>query len=234
MQRTGEIREKLESVFEPKQAAVLSEVIAEEYNSFVKTGDFNELKSIVKDISITLADLASAQKRTEKTVESLVIAQERTEIALKELVSEHKELVREHRETRKQVGGLSGSVGYGLEDKAYIALPGLLKRDFGIIVEGRLKRDHITDNKGKKIEVNIFGEAVLNGSKLTIVGEGKSQLSKNNIDEFISKKLKRLEGRFKEIFPVIVTYMTSEPEAAGYAKDKGITLYYSYDFSYNL
>jgi len=63
-----------------------------------------------------------------------------------------------------------------------------------------------------------------------IVGEGKSQLSKKGVDEFISKKLKRLEGVYEEIFPLLITYMISEPEVEDYAREKGIAIYYSYDF----
>ncbi|MEW6620127.1 MAG: hypothetical protein AB1422_12470 [bacterium] len=50
------------------------------------------------------------------------------------------------------------------------------------------------------------------------------------VDEFIKKKLKRLKGVGKEIFPILVTHMISEPDAEEYVKEKGITLYYSYDF----
>lgn len=74
----------------------------------------------------------------------------------------------------------------------------------------KLKRQFIKDNKGREIEINMIGEAARNGEKATIVGESKSQLSKNNVDEFIRKKLKRLEGVFPKIFPVLVTYMIKE------------------------
>ena len=49
-------------------------------------------------------------------------------------------------------------------------------------------------------------------------------------NEFIRKKVRRLEGRFKEIFPVLVTYMITESDVEEYVKNKGIALYYSYDF----
>jgi len=122
------------------------------------------------------------------------------------------------------------TVGYRLEDEAYKSLPELLRRDMGLVVEGRLKRQFVTDRMGMKIEVNIIGEAKKNGRKVMIVGEGKSQLSKKGVDEFISKKLKRLEGVYEEIFPLLITYMISEPEVEDYAREKGIAIYYSYDF----
>ena len=67
------MRRKLEEVFDRRQARVLSEVITDAYSDLVKTGDFNELKEIVKEIAI-------AQKRTELRVEELAEAQKRTEL----------------------------------------------------------------------------------------------------------------------------------------------------------
>jgi hypothetical protein len=50
------------------------------------------------------------------------------------------------------------------------------------------------------------------------------------VDDFIRKKLRRLEGVFPEVFPVLVTYMVTEPDVEDYVREKGIALYYSYDF----
>jgi len=168
-------------------------------------------------------ELAEAQKRTEQRVEELAEAQKRTEEELKRLA---KGLA----ETREHLGGLSDTVGYTLENEAFKALPRLLKRDYGLTIKGRLKRGYLRDTKGRSIEVNIIGEATKNGKKITILGEGKVRLSKKAINEFIEKRLKVFEGVFKDIFPVLVTHMISEPDTEEYAKHKGIALYYSYDF----
>jgi len=178
----------------------------------------------------TVADLIEAQRasearltRLEETVAELAEAQRRTEESLQKLIEEH-------RETRRQLGGLAMTVGYGLEDRAYQALPRLLARDFGIEVRERLHRRYVKDRKGEYIEVNIVGEAVRDGERIVIVGEGKSQLSRNDVDNFIRKKLNRLEGVFERIFPLLVTYMISSPDVEDYAREQGIVLYYSYDF----
>jgi hypothetical protein len=49
----------------------------------------------------------------------------------------------------------------------------------------------------------------------------------------LSKKLRRLEGAFAgELFPIIVTYMISQPDVAEFALTQGIKrVYYSYEFS---
>ncbi|MDI6793828.1 MAG: chordopoxvirus fusion protein, partial [bacterium] len=172
---------------------------------------------------VRMGELAEAQKHTEARLDELAKAQRRTEEALCELTEEH-------RKTREQLGGLSATVGYGLEDKAYIALPGLLQKDFGISVTGKINRKHVEDRVGGFIEVNIIGEATRNGKKIMIVGESKSQLSQKAVDTFIRKKLKRLEGVYEEMLPVLVTYMTTAHDVEEYAKKKGIALYYSYDF----
>ena len=238
------IHNKLLTAFPPEQAEVLAQVIHEAYTDLVKTSDFNELKEIVRDLGIKMGELAEAQRRTEQRVEELAEAQKETQKeigrldrALQELAEAQRrteealqKLTSEHAETRRQLGGLTVTVGYRLEDEAFKALPLLLKRDYGLIVKDRLRRKFVKDNQGIDIEVNIIGEAERNGEVLTIIGESKSQLSKRDIDNFIRKKLKRLEGVFNKIFPVLVTYMVTEPDVEDYTKEKGIALYYSYDF----
>ncbi|MBE3587710.1 MAG: chordopoxvirus fusion protein [Thermoanaerobacteraceae bacterium] len=238
------IQRKLAGVFLPEQATVLAEVIHEAYTDLVKTGDFNELKEIVRDLSVKMGELAEAQKETQKEVgrldralQELAEAQKRTEQRVEELAEAQKrteeelrKLIGEHNETRKQLGGLSTTVGYRLEDEAFKALPGLLKKDFGLSVRGRLLRKYVKDNRGRHVEVNIIGEGEKNGEVYTIVGESKSQLSKGDVDDFIRRRLNRLEGVFPKIFPVLVTYMISQPDAEDYAREKGIAVYYSYDF----
>ncbi len=63
---------------------------------------------------------------------------------------------------------LTSMMEYRLEDKAFKALPVLLKRDYEIDVKERLVRKFVTDNKGKSIEVNIIGKATRGGKELTI------------------------------------------------------------------
>ena len=211
------VRRRLSGVFEQKQAQILTEVIFDSYQELVKANDFNELKGIVKELAV-------AQKRTEGRLEELAAAQERTEEALATLTTEHKE-------TRRQLGGLAMTVGYTLENRAYRAIPALLKRDYGIIVEDRLIRRYVKDAQGKEVEVNIIGQGrSKDGQTLTIIGESKSQLSQNNIDRFLRRRVERLQGAFGNIFPVLVTHMISSATVADYAKEKNVALYYSYDF----
>lgn len=153
----------------------------------VTRDDFRELRDAIRE-------LAEAQQRTETRVEALAEAQQHTYQALRTLTEEH-------RKTRRQVGGLSATVGYRLEDEAFMGLPPLLERDFGLTLDSPLKRRFVQDKDGKQVEVN----------------------------EFVKKKLFRFSGVFEAILPVLVTYMISEPDAEEYARQKGIALYYSYE-----
>jgi hypothetical protein len=139
-------------------------------------------------------------------------------------------LAKEDPEFRRQLCGLSMTGVYTLGNEAFKALPALLQRDFGIVVQERLKRRYVPDNQGGVIEVNIIGEATKEGREVTILGEAKSRLSKNDVDHFIRRKIERLEGVFREAFPVLVTHMTTAPDVEEYVRAKRIALYYSYDF----
>ena len=177
-----------------------------------------------------LEQLAAAQERTESQLEQLAAAQRRTEYEIRSLAATVEKIAEDAEETRKQLGGLSMTVGYRLEDLAYRGLPALLERDFGIRIDGRLTRGYMADATGKALEVNIIGTAQRNGDQLTILGESKAQLSKNDVDRFVRRRLVPLRERFAEILPILVTYMISEPDVEEYAKKQGIALYYSYDF----
>ena len=210
---------KLEEI-EPRLRGVLFAILEEierQREETVTKKEFNELKEIVRE-------LAQAQKRTEQRVEELAQAQKRTE-------QELQKLIKEHAKTREQVGGLSSTVGYILENEAMKALPTLLAQEFGLKIEGRFVRKFVKDKKGRPIEVNIIGEAIKNGKKIVIIGEAKAQLSKNKVLEFLRKRMKPLQEVFGEIFPILITHMITQPDVEEYAHKHGIKrVYYSYEF----
>ena len=224
MQSNQAIKTELEKVFRPKQASVLARVIADAYSELVKTDDFNELKGIVKELAEAQKELAEAQKRTEIKVGELAEAQKRTEEEIKKLTKTVKNV-------QKNLGGLSHTVGYHLEDRAYKTLPLLLKRDLGIEVEGRLIRRFFVYGRGKKDEVNIYGRGIKEGKEVIIIGESKSQLSKDDIDDFldiVDRVTDYTKSADKENVLIAVSYSV-EPEIEEYAKKKDIKVYWSYE-----
>jgi hypothetical protein len=235
MSMTVALYKKLDEV-EPQLRGVLFAILEEierQREETVTKSEFSELREIV-------GELALAQKQTQKELKELAEAQKqseirlsRLEVALTRLTDTVQDLVKEHSKTRAQLNGLSTTGGFVLENEAYKFLPALLKQEFGLEVQGKLMRKFVTDKKGEQIEVNIIGEAVRNGDNFVIIGESKSQLSKNKITEFFNKKLKRLEGVFAgELFPILITHMISQPDTADFALQQGVKrVYYSYEFS---
>lgn len=86
---TLKIFEELQKTLEPSAARAIANtftLIYEDLQNTVTKTEFNELKGVVRE-------LAEAQKRTEKELHALV---------------------KEHKETRRQLGGLTMVVGYTL------------------------------------------------------------------------------------------------------------------------
>ncbi len=194
-------------------------------------GRMDQLVGRMDQLTERMDQLTERMDQLTERMDQLAAAQQRTEQTVRELVIRMDQLVEEHRDTRRQLGGLSMSFGYHLENIAYRALPQLLADDYGLIVEGRLKRGYVTDDRGRSVEINILGTARQDERTVTIIGESKSQLSHNDIDDFFQRRVQHLKGTFPNIFPILVTHMTSGPDVESYARQQGVALYFSYDFA---
>ena len=243
-----ELFKKLEKL-DPSIRNVLYEILQELQQNVTKD-EFNDLKEIVKELSNNVKELSEAQKKTEQRLNELAEAQKKTEQRLNELAEaqkkteqrlnelaeaqketekELKKLIGEHRKTREHLGGLSHSVGYILEDRAYKGLPPLLERDFRIKIIEPLKRQFIEITENNYEEINIIGRGKVDTREVLIIGEAKTQLKKRDVDNFLRKmdKLKYLLPEEKIV--IFVTYQTS-PKVEKYLKNKGLKIYYSYEF----
>ena len=215
-----ELKEDISDSAARKIAFVIGSLHEEFKHLAVTREEFMELKDAVKELILAHKSAEQRLTKLEQTVAELAEAQKRTEEELRTLIGEHKK-------TREQLGGLSHTVGYILEDRAYKGLPELLKRDFGVQTIS-LKRDFIEIAPKKYEEINIFGEAQKNGKRVWIIGDCKTQLKKKDIDEFlefVQKIDKFIKG---EKILLSVTYQTSPPVRA-YAQEKGVKIYFSYE-----
>ncbi|MBU0511094.1 MAG: hypothetical protein KKD28_01830 [Chloroflexi bacterium] len=223
-----DIKRTLSTAFGERQTEVLAQVIHAAYSDLVHTGDFNELKSIVRDLALAqrrteqrVEELAQAQGRTEQRVEELAQAQGRTEDALQQLTVAVGKL-------SQQVGGLSDRMGGDLEDAAYITLYDVLGREFGWEV-GELERTYQTWGD-KLYEVDTFGEArdpQRPGETIWIVGETKFNLTLREVQPFeqlVAAARQYLDG---EVFGVCFCYR-ARPEVQQAVKDAGLRLVFSY------
>ena len=73
----------------------------------------------------------------------------------------------------QEVGGLSRSISYALENEAYRQLPAYLEANYGIVLDKRLVR---TEIEGE--EVDLFALSQRNGTPIVLVGEAKLQLER--------------------------------------------------------
>ena len=117
---------RLNEAFPSNQSRVLAEVIVDSIESaqkeLVKAKDFNELKSIVKELAV-------AQKRTESRMEELAASQKELSEAQKRTEEVMQELARQQASTRSEVGGLARNMAYSLENEAYRYLPKYLEKN---------------------------------------------------------------------------------------------------------
>lgn len=191
----------------------------------VTKDEFRELRDIVQNLAQTQArtearvdtlsqrmeELAQAQARTEARVEELAHAQAKTEAEVRKLAKSHQQL-------QKQVGGLSDSVGYGIEDRLMPFIPEYARLEYGLKVDS-LERRNVEYPSGKYDEVNILASGRINGDTAHLIAECKAKPGKKDAVKF-AKMLERLaevlEGRF---FPLLIGY-TFAPEVERYIAQK--------------
>lgn len=204
---------RFETVFDRRQSSVLAETITEAYSELVKTSDFNELKAIVKD-------LAEAQRRTEIAIGELVQAQKQTERVVTGIAQE--------------LGGLSRSMSYSLENEAYRNLPALLQTRYGITLDEKIVR---LDLDGE--EINLFARGTRNGQPIYLVGESKLQLDERRnshraaeaILNQLDKKAAVVQRRYPDVEIVrILLTRYARPAVLQQAEARGVIVIQSFEW----
>ena len=183
--------------------------------------DFDSLKAVVRE-------LAEAQKRTEQRLDSLALRVEELAEAQKKTEEILQGVIKEQKSMRKEIGGLSATIGYTLENRAISRLPEILESDHGIHIE-LMDRRFIEYPDGKEEEVNIYGEGKINGERVYVIGESKSQLGRKDVDKF-KRRVERLGKNLgARIIPVLITHMV-RPRIERYALQtiEGLLIYKSF------
>jgi hypothetical protein len=165
----------------------------------------------IEDLRSGQARLEEGQARLTEAIQKLTEAQARTEEALQEL--------------SRQVGRLSDTVGFGLEDIARVVVPRWLYRHEGIELENLTRKFIKVD--GEELEINLYGEGSKGGAKITILGEAKSRIYSSDVEGFdrLAEKVKRFvpNNTYKLMFGYYV-----HPSAEQEARKRGVTLIASY------
>ena len=241
-QRLAELAEAQKKTEEELKA--LSKTVAELVEAQKKTDEelktqsntIAELSKTVSELSKTVAELVEAQKRTDQKVAELAEAQKRTDQRLAELAEaqrrteeEVRTLAQELKRTRQDLGGLSLSFSYALENEAYRMLPQVLKK-YGLELEDKLIRKEIAGE-----EINFFATAKRNGKTVYIVGETKLRLDdtkkRDDVFKHLEKKISALKKVYGDvqIVPLIVTHFAKESMLKK-AKERGIIVVQSYEW----
>jgi len=179
-------------------------------------------------------ELAQAQQRTEQRVEELAQAQQRTEQRMEELAQQVSIVALGLTQVRSEVGGLSRSMSYALENEAYRMLPAFLSREHGLEVVNRLVRTEIAGE-----EINLFGRARRNGRDVLIVGETKLQLderrsNRREEDDALAQLARKVEAVRQsypglEIAPLLITHY-ARPSFLKRAGEQGVIVVQSFEW----
>ncbi|MEZ4528858.1 MAG: hypothetical protein R2941_23345 [Desulfobacterales bacterium] len=236
--------ENLEPGMKDVMLSLVEEVEFKTKTITVGRGEFNELRDIVKDLAMAqrmtenrVGELAEAQKRTEKRVEELAEAQKRTEKRVEELAeaqkrtekrveelaeaqmrteNEVKTLVVAVKDIRKQLGGLSTDVGYGIEDRIMPYMRDFGKKEFGIDVR-LVDRRNLVYPDGNYDEINICAEGRKENKPAWLIGECKAQPGKKDFDRFSQMTQRAKTVLHGEVHTFLVGYHFA-PDVEMYAK----------------
>jgi predicted RNase H-like nuclease (RuvC/YqgF family) len=139
----------------------------------------------LESLAYHVEELARAQKRTEERVEELAQAQKRTEERVEELAQAQHDTILAVRDLAREVGRLSETIGFTLEDLARDLTPDRLARRHGIQVP-MLERAFFRLD-GSEVELDMYGVGLRNGEQVVIVGEAKSRIHGRDVEELISR-----------------------------------------------
>jgi len=221
-------------VFEPEQATVLAIAMYDTYNSLVKADDFNELKEIVRDLAQEQRALTQAQVRTESRVEELAQAQHELTLAQRDTDARLGKLIDVVSNLAQEMGGLSRSVSYSLENEAYRQLPAYLEAEYGIVLEERMVRTEIGGE-----EIDLFALGQRDGAPIVLVGETKLQLDRRRggrdatvqVLAQLARKVDVVQPLYpeREVVRLLVTHY-ARPAVHAEAQKQGVIIVQSFEW----
>ena len=184
-------------------------------------------ESRMEELAHSQQELAQAQGRTESRMEELAEAQQDTDTRLGKLIDVVSNLAQE-------VGGLSRSASYALENEAYRQLPAYLKANYDIELDKRLVRSEINDE-----EVDIFALGQRNGTPIVLVGETKLQMDRRRggrdiavqVLEQLERKVEavQLDHPEREVVRLLVTHY-ARPAVHEEAQKRNVIVVQSFDW----
>jgi len=172
-----------------------------------------------------LEDLRSSVKTLADAIAELIEVQRKSEERLGRLEESHIKLIDRFEGLSREMGRLSETIGFSLEDIARAVVPGWLYRHEGIIVKDLVRKFFYIE--GTEIEVNLYGEGIRNGKRIIILGEVKSRIYRSDVEKFY-ESVERIAKAVREpIYPLMFAFYI-HPSAEEEARVRGIRLIASY------
>lgn len=174
----------------------------------------------VDRLSVAMEELAVTQQNTEKRVDSLAVAMEKLTSVVGDI--------------RSEIGGMSRSMSYALENDAYRLLPAFLLDKYGIQITERLVRTYVDEE-----EINFFGRGVRDGEQVLIVGESKQRLDERRSSgreaDRVFDQLEAKAGTVRAAHPdeqmvlLLITHLARD-EFLRAAADRGVIVVQSFEW----
>ena len=154
-------------------------------------------------------ELAVAQKETQSELIKLAASHEKLAASHDRLAASHDRLAASHEQTqsdvyeltrisrevlwslgdlRKQVGGLSNSVGQGLEAYAMERIPRILEQRFGFVTESSAP-ENIGDD-GEEYAFDVVYRGTLNDRRVVVLCEVKTNITITEVEDFLSVSMR--------------------------------------------
>ena len=227
--------EKFQQVFTEPQTAMLVAAFEESRDRLATLEDFSQLKDSINRVAV-------AQEKTERELRALAEAQKELAEAQKELAESHKgmaeaqkEMAEAQKETawsmkdlRKQVGGLSQSVGYGLEAYAMERIPKILAERLGLVEESSGPEQFVYPD-GTEDEIDVVVRGTIGGRRVVFLCETKTNITPQEIRDFllVADRVRPQVG-CDDVHTLCFAYRAS-PESRQLVADSGGILAFPHD-----
>jgi hypothetical protein len=227
--------EKFQQVFTEPQTAMLVAAFEESRDRLATLEDFSQLKDSINRVAV-------AQEKTERELRALAEAQKEMADAQKGMAESHKEMAEAHKEMaetqketawsmkdlRKQVGGLSQSVGYGLEAYAMERIPKILAKRLGLVEESSGPEQFVYPD-GTEDEIDVVVRGTIGGRRVVFLCETKTNITPQEIRDFllVADRVRPQVG-CDDVHTLCFAYRAS-PESRQLVADSGGILAFPHD-----
>ncbi|RZN60882.1 MAG: hypothetical protein DSO07_05050 [Thermoproteota archaeon] len=184
----------------------------------------NTLTENVNKLTSNISALTEAQKKLTESLNTLTQRVDSLEQSHIKLTESLNTLTQRFDSLAKEVGSLSSTIGFGLEDIAKVVVPGWLYRHEGIEVELERKIIYVD---GEEIDLNLYGEGVKNGKKIVVIGEAKHRIYGDDVKKFHRNSEKARKVIKGEIYKLMFGFLI-HPSAEKEAEKRGIRVIASY------